>query len=85
MSPGDEVMGLPIPEGGHLTHGWASTFPGPIISASPMGCTKRRSNDYDRERETATRERPKLIWVGRTAYPLVFDYAWASVHYGTQI
>lgn len=76
LSPHDKVMGLPLPEGGHLTHGWSVNFSGTDYQRVPYGLhDKTQQIDYDRLRETARRERPKLIWVGGTAYPRVFDYA----------
>ncbi len=76
LSPGDRVMGLPLPEGGHLTHGWAVNFSGTDYQRVPYGLhEKTQQIDYDRLRQAAKRERPKLIWVGATAYPRVFDYA----------
>ncbi|MBA1142453.1 serine hydroxymethyltransferase [Mesorhizobium neociceri] len=76
LRPGDRVMGLPIPEGGHLTHGWAVNFSGTDYKRVPYGLHEETQQiDYDRLRETAKRERPKLIWVGGTAYPRAFDYA----------
>lgn len=72
----DKVMGLPIPEGGHLTHGWAINFSGTDYQRVPYGLhEKTQQIDYDLLRETAKRERPRLIWIGGTAYPRVFDYA----------
>ncbi|MBT1159807.1 serine hydroxymethyltransferase [Aminobacter anthyllidis] len=76
LSPHDKVMGLPLPEGGHLTHGWSVNFSGTDYQRVPYGLhEKTQQIDYDRLRETARRERPKLIWVGGTAYPRAFDYA----------
>lgn len=76
LSARDKVMGLPLPEGGHLTHGWPVNFSGTDYQRIPYGLhEKTKQIDYDRLRETARRERPKLIWVGGTAYPRVFDYA----------
>ncbi|RJT30053.1 serine hydroxymethyltransferase [Mesorhizobium waimense] len=76
LSPGDKVMGLPLPEGGHLTHGWSVNFSGSDYQRVPYGLHENTQQiDYDRLRDTANRERPKLIWVGATAYPRVFDYA----------
>ncbi|RRH93195.1 serine hydroxymethyltransferase [Mesorhizobium tamadayense] len=76
LSPRDKVMGLPLPEGGHLTHGWAVNFSGTDYQRIPYRLhEKTQQIDYDRLRETAKRERPKLIWVGGTAYPRIFDYA----------
>ncbi|MER9331910.1 serine hydroxymethyltransferase [Mesorhizobium sp. M0488] len=66
----------PLPEGGHLTHGWAVNFSGTDYQRVPYGLDEKTQQiDYDRLRETAKRERPRLIWVGGTAYPRVFDYA----------
>ncbi|WP_413774630.1 serine hydroxymethyltransferase [Mesorhizobium sp. AR10] len=76
LSPGDKVMGLSLPGGGHLTHGWAVNFSGADYKRVPYGLhEKTQQIDYHRLRETAKRERPKLIWVGGTAYARVFDYA----------
>ncbi|RWC83276.1 MAG: serine hydroxymethyltransferase [Mesorhizobium sp.] len=76
LIPGDKVMGLPLPEGGHLTHGWAVNFSGTDYQRVPYKLhEKTQQIDYDQLRETAKRERPKLIWVGGTAYPRIFDYA----------
>ncbi|QKC92340.1 serine hydroxymethyltransferase [Mesorhizobium sp. NZP2234] len=76
LSPGDKVMGLSLAEGGHPTHGWAGNFSGSDYQHVPYGLHEQTQQiDYDRLRETARRERPKLIWVGATAYPRVFDYA----------
>ncbi|TIX97043.1 MAG: serine hydroxymethyltransferase, partial [Mesorhizobium sp.] len=76
LSPRDKVMGLPLPEGGHLTHGWSVNFSGTDYQRVPYRLhEKTQQIDYDQLRETAKRERPKLIWVGGTAYPRIFDYA----------
>ncbi|TIW20368.1 MAG: serine hydroxymethyltransferase [Mesorhizobium sp.] len=76
LSPRDKVMGLPLPEGGHLTHGWAVNFSGTDYQRVAYRLhEKTQQIDYDRLRETAKRERPKLIWIGGTAYPRIFDYA----------
>ncbi|MGX5805844.1 serine hydroxymethyltransferase [Bradyrhizobium sp. Arg314] len=75
LSPGDKVMGLALPEGGHLTHGWGVNFSGTDYQRVPYGLhEKTQQIDYERLRDTAKRERPKLIWVGGTAYPRAFDY-----------
>ncbi|RAZ72947.1 serine hydroxymethyltransferase [Mesorhizobium atlanticum] len=76
LKPCDKVMGLPIPQGGHLTHGWAINFSGTDYRRVPYGLhEKTQEIDYDSLRDTAKRERPRLIWVGGTAYPRMFDYA----------
>lgn len=75
LEKGDGVMGLPVPQGGHLTHGWGVNFSGADYRRIPYGLhavTERI--DYDEMREIAKRERPKLIWVGATAYPRLIEY-----------
>ncbi len=75
LKHGDKVMGLSLPSGGHLTHGWNVSFSG--MDYQFIGCPVNSQSgliDYDEMRTVARRERPKLIWVGATAYPRVFDY-----------
>ena len=72
---GDKIMGMPVPEGGHLTHGWHVSFSGHDYVQVPYGPDPKTGLlDYDLIRETARRERPKLILVGATAYPRIFHY-----------
>src|SRR6185312_15939491 len=79
VKPGDKVMGMPVPEGGHLTHGWGVNFSGSDYQRVPYGVNPETGMiDYDEVREIAQRERPKLIWIGGTAYPRVFDYGRAA-------
>ena len=75
LKSGDKVMGMTVPEGGHLTHGWGVNFSGTDYQRVPYGVNHVTGIiDYDQMRDIALRERPKLIWVGGTAYPRVFDY-----------
>ncbi len=75
LEPGDKVMGLPVTEGGHLTHGWPVNFSGVDYDSVPYGVDVQTGRvDYDRLRELALRERPQLIWVGGTAYPRQWDF-----------
>jgi glycine hydroxymethyltransferase len=72
---GDKVMGMTVPMGGHLTHGWGINFSGTDYERVPYGIDPITHRiDYDQIREIALRERPRLIWVGGTAYPRIFDY-----------
>jgi glycine hydroxymethyltransferase len=74
--PGDTIMGLALPHGGHLTHGWNVAISGRYFRAVQYGV--RRDNhliDYDEVRSVARAERPKIIWAGTSAYPRVLDYA----------
>jgi glycine hydroxymethyltransferase len=76
LNRGDKVMGMPVPQGGHLTHGWGVNFSGSDYTQVPYGPSPETGLlDYDQIRETARRERPKMIWVGATAYPRALNYA----------
>ena len=73
--PGCKVMGMPVPAGGHLTHGWGVNFSGSDYVQVPYGPKSETGMlDYDEIRDIARRERPRMIWVGGTSYPRVFDY-----------
>jgi glycine hydroxymethyltransferase len=72
---GCKVMGMPVPAGGHLTHGWGVNFSGSDYVQVPYGPDPRTGMlDYDQIREIARRERPRIIWVGATSYPRILDY-----------
>lgn len=76
VKPGDVVMGMSLPQGGHLTHGWSVNFSGKIYHAVQYGVNRQTSLiDYDEVWKLARSSQPKLIWVGATAYPRLFDYA----------
>ena len=76
LKPGDKVMGMPVPSGGHLTHGWKVNFSGADYVQVPYGPNEVTGKfDMDQIRETALKERPKMIWVGATAYPHKIEYA----------
>lgn len=75
MTPGDKVMGIPVSDGGHLTHGWKVNFSGRDYVQVPFGPSPVTGIlDYDQIREIALRERPRMIWCGTTAYPRTIDY-----------
>ena len=68
-------MGLALPHGGHLTHGWTVTISGNFWR--PIHYTVDRESqriDYDQVRQLALAERPKMIVAGATAYPRQFDF-----------
>ncbi|PIY68617.1 serine hydroxymethyltransferase [Candidatus Roizmanbacteria bacterium CG_4_10_14_0_8_um_filter_39_9] len=78
-SPGDTVMGQALTAGGHLTHGHNVSATG--IFFKPVQYKVRRSIskgedlfDFDEIRKLAKEHKPKLIWVGGTAHPLIFNY-----------
>ncbi|HLL67179.1 MAG TPA: serine hydroxymethyltransferase [Micromonosporaceae bacterium] len=73
--PGDTVMGMALPMGGHLTHGWSVSATGAWFN--PVQYSVRRSDsliDFDEVRDIARRERPKIIFCGGTAIPRVIDF-----------
>jgi glycine hydroxymethyltransferase len=75
MQPGDTVMGMSLPMGGHLTHGWSVSATGKWFR--PVQYTVGRETgrvDLDEVRELALAERPKLIFCGGTAIPRLIDF-----------
>ncbi|SNR84888.1 serine hydroxymethyltransferase [Actinomadura mexicana] len=75
LEPGDPVMGLSLPMGGHLTHGWSVSATGKWFR--PVRYDVRADTgrvDMDQVRDLALRERPKLIWCGGTAVPRTIDF-----------
>jgi glycine hydroxymethyltransferase len=73
--PGDTVMGLALPMGGHLTHGAGVAVGGKWFNSVQYGV--RRDNgliDLDEVRDLALRERPKIIFCGGTALPRTVDF-----------
>jgi glycine hydroxymethyltransferase len=81
LKPGDKVMGLALPMGGHLTHGWNVSIAGRYFASVQYGVRKDTGRiDYDEVRELAKREKPALIWAGGTAYSRLWDFpAMASI------
>ncbi len=74
--PGDTIMGMALPHGGHLTHGWNVSITGAFFRSVQYGVARRRGSSTTNEvRELARKERPKLIFAGATAYPRIIDFA----------
>ncbi len=75
LKPGDKIMGMALPHGGHLTHGWNISITGQFWQAVqyPVDRETRRI-DYDAVRDLARRERPQIIVGGATAYPRQLDF-----------
>jgi glycine hydroxymethyltransferase len=75
LSPGDTVMGMALPAGGHLTHGWNVSITGKYFRAVQYGVRKDSGRiDLDEVRDLARRERPKMLFAGGTAIPRVIDF-----------
>ncbi len=81
LDPGDTVMGMALPMGGHLTHGWGVSATGKWFRSVQYGVRRETGRtDMDEVRELARKERPKLIFCGGTAIPRAIDFpAFAEV------
>jgi glycine hydroxymethyltransferase len=77
LQPGDTVLGMDLSHGGHLTHGHPVTHMAKLYNFVRYGMKDITTGeiDYDELRETALREKPKLILAGFSAYPREIDYA----------
>jgi glycine hydroxymethyltransferase len=76
VEPGDKVMGMALPDGGHLTHGWGVSATGKWFTPIRYGVRPETGRiDLDEVREIALAERPKLIFCGGTAIPRTIDFA----------
>ncbi len=74
-NPGDTIMGLALPHGGHLTHGWKVSVTGKIFNSMQYGVSPETGRfDYDQIRELAKKNKPKIIISGTTAYPRQIDF-----------
>jgi glycine hydroxymethyltransferase len=73
--PGDPVLGMALPMGGHLTHGWSVSATGKWFRPVQYGVRRDTGRlDLDEVRDLARRERPKLIFCGGTAIPRTIDF-----------
>lgn len=81
LKPGDKVMGLSLPMGGHLTHGWDVSISGKYFVSTGYGVRKDTGRiDYDEVRDLARKEKPQLLWAGGSAYSRLWDFeAMASI------
>src|SRR5580693_1919063 len=75
MQPGETVMGMSLPMGGHLTHGWSVSATGKWFNPVRYGVRADTGRvDLDEVRDLARRERPKVIFCGGTAIPRTIDF-----------
>jgi len=75
LKPGDKIMGLSLSHGGHLTHGHPVNFSGLLFDAVHYEVDRETETiDYDRLREQALAERPRMIVGGASAYPRFWNY-----------
>jgi glycine hydroxymethyltransferase len=75
LQPGDTVMGMLLPAGGHLTHGWKVSATGKWFRSVQYGVRADTGRiDLDEVRDLALKERPKVIFCGGTAIPRTIDF-----------
>jgi len=75
LQPGETVMGMALPMGGHLTHGWPVSATGKWFRSVQYGVRPETGRvDLDEIRDLALRERPKVIFCGGTAIPRTIDF-----------
>ncbi|PIR48870.1 serine hydroxymethyltransferase [Candidatus Peregrinibacteria bacterium CG10_big_fil_rev_8_21_14_0_10_55_24] len=75
LEPGDAIMGLALPHGGHLTHGWKVNFSGKLYRSVPYELDPQTERlNFDKIREQALQVRPKVIIAGYTAYPRTIEW-----------
>ncbi|MFI4911757.1 MAG: serine hydroxymethyltransferase [Sedimentisphaeraceae bacterium JB056] len=73
--PGDTIMGLTLPDGGHLTHGWKVSATGKVFNAVQYEVDHTTGMfDYDKIADVAKEHKPKIIISGATAYPRLIDF-----------
>lgn len=76
LKPGDKILGMALPHGGHLTHGSPVSFSGQWFQVVSYGVRPDTEEiDYDAVAELAEKERPQIIVAGASAYPRFIDFA----------
>src|SRR5207248_10334621 len=75
MKPGDTMLAMDLNSGGHLTHGASFNFSGKLYKAVHYGLVRESETvDYDQVAKLAKEHQPKVLVVGASAYPRVFDF-----------
>ena len=74
LNPGDEILGMSLNEGGHLTHGMPLNISGKWFKVSSYGLNAQEEIDYEAMEMLARARRPKLIIAGASAYSLRIDF-----------
>jgi len=76
LQPGDTILGMALPHGGHLTHGASVSFSGTLYKSFSYGVDKNTELlDYDEVERLAMEHKPKMIICGYSAYSRVLDFA----------
>ncbi len=74
LAPGEKVMGMSLPFGGHLTHGWKVSATGKLYQSVQYTVGRDGLLDYNAIRRLAKKEKPKMIIAGATAYSRIIDF-----------
>lgn len=75
INPGDKILGMDLSHGGHLTHGAKVSSSGKVYESCFYGVELNGRIDYEKVREIAKKEKPRLIVCGASAYARVIDFA----------
>ncbi len=82
LKPGDKIMGMSLPFGGHLTHGWKVNFSGKIYASCQYIVGQDGYLDYEEIYKLAHKEKPQIVVCGATAYSRIIDFKkFASIAY----
>ncbi len=74
LQPGDTILGMGLPHGGHLTHGAKVNFSGKIYNSVEYGIDQNGFIDYDELRRIAKECKPKMLVAGASAYSRILDF-----------
>ena len=74
LQPGDDVLGMSLADGGHLTHGSPVNFSGATYHFHSYGVEEDGRIDYDKVYAQAMQLKPKMIVAGASAYPRIIDF-----------
>jgi glycine hydroxymethyltransferase len=75
LQPGDTILGMALPHGGHLTHGASVSFSGMLYKSFSYGVDKKTELlDYDEVERLAVEHKPKMIVAGYSAYSRTLDF-----------
>ena len=75
LEHGDQILGMNLSHGGHLTHGHPLNFSGRFFKVADYGVSKETETiDYDELQKTAEETKPKMIVCGASAYPRIIDF-----------
>jgi glycine hydroxymethyltransferase len=76
LQPGDTILAMSLPHGGHLSHGHPKNFSGRFFTIVPYGVSQQTEQiDYEALEALARKHKPKLILAGYSAYPRTLDFA----------